>query len=63
MASAVEKPDWLNISDLKAFNSPVAKSYPVMGIPANVIISKEGKIIASNLTGDDLEKKIDSLFR
>lgn len=54
---------WPNISDLKATNSPVYSKYPIMGIPANVIISQDGKIIASNLTGEELEKKIFSLFQ
>jgi thiol-disulfide isomerase/thioredoxin len=61
-ASEVEKFNWLNISDLQAFKSGVAKTYPIFGIPANVIINQEGKIIASNLTGDELENKITSLI-
>ncbi len=62
-ASEAEQFNWYNISDLQAFKSGVARSYPIMGIPSNVIIDREGKIVASNLTGDDLEKKIDALMQ
>lgn len=62
-ASEKEQLQWPNVSDLMAAKSPVIKSYPVNGIPANVIIDQQGKIIASNLTGKDLEEKIKALFR
>ncbi|SEW53836.1 TlpA family protein disulfide reductase [Chitinophaga arvensicola] len=62
-ASEKEQMSWANVSDLMADKSPVVKSYPVMGIPANVIIDQQGKIVSSNLIGTDLEEKIKSLFR
>ena len=62
-ASEAEKLQWINVSDLKAFNSSVAKTYPIFGIPANVIIDQEGKIVASNLTDHDLENKMSSLLK
>jgi len=62
-ASEKEGMSWPNVSDLLADKSPVIKSYPVNGIPANVIIDQQGKIIASNLLGEELEKKIKTLFR
>lgn len=61
-ASTIENIPWPNISDLKAFSSPVAKLYPIMGIPANVIIDSSGKIVASNLIGKELEEKIQTLL-
>jgi thiol-disulfide isomerase/thioredoxin len=61
-ASAVEQLRWLNVSDLQAFKSGVTKNYPIFGIPANVIIDNKGKIVASNLLGDDLEKKLKELI-
>lgn len=62
-ASQKEGMTWPNVSDLLADKSPVIKSYPVNGIPANVIIDQQGKIVASNLIGDELEEKIKTLFR
>ncbi len=61
-ASDFEKMNWSNLSDLKAMESKIVRNYSVSSIPANVIIDRDGKIIASNLVGDDLEKKIHSLF-
>ncbi|MFP3831420.1 TlpA family protein disulfide reductase [Chryseobacterium sp. SIMBA_028] len=47
--------NWLQISDLKFWKSPVAKSYEVDELPFNVIIDGEGTIIAKNLHGKELE--------
>ncbi len=47
--------NWLQISDLKFWKSPVAKSYEVDELPFNVIIDGEGNIIAKNLHGKELE--------
>jgi thiol-disulfide isomerase/thioredoxin len=62
-ASEKENFSWPNISDLKGFSSEIIRQYQVSGIPANVIIDQHGKIIASNLVGADLEKKIDELMK
>jgi len=50
--------NWIHASDLKAWDCAPAKLYGVQSIPANVLIDKEGKILAKNLRGEDLEKKI-----
>ncbi|MFZ4928592.1 TlpA family protein disulfide reductase [Chryseobacterium sp. Mn2064] len=47
---------WVQISDLKFWKSPVAKTYEVDELPFNVIINGEGTIIAKNLHGKDLEE-------
>ena len=54
---------WKHVSDLKFWACAPAKTYKVSGIPFTVLIDKEGKIIAKNLRGDDLEKKLEELFR
>lgn len=43
--------NWLNVSDNKAFGSPVAKLYRVRAIPANFLVSTEGKTVARHLRG------------
>lgn len=53
---------WKHVSDLKFWNCAPAKTYKVSGIPFTVLIDKEGKIIAKNLRGEDLEKKLEELF-
>ncbi|MDR6922633.1 MULTISPECIES: TlpA disulfide reductase family protein [Chryseobacterium] len=47
--------NWIQVSDLKFWKSPVAKSYEVDELPFNVIIDGEGTILAINLHGKELE--------
>lgn len=53
---------WKHVSDLKGWESAVAKLYQVEGIPATFILDKEGKIVAKNLRGAELEAKVKSLL-
>ncbi|QBA21093.1 TlpA family protein disulfide reductase [Chryseobacterium indologenes] len=50
--------NWIQISDLKFWKSPVAKLYEVDELPFNVIIDGQGTIIAKNLHGQELENFI-----
>lgn len=61
---AIEKDGltWTQVSDLKYFNSEAAKTYSINAIPATVLLDKEGRIIARNLRGEELEKKLAELF-
>lgn len=54
---------WPQMSDLKGWDSEVAKAYAVKGIPATVLIDKEGKIAARDLRGTDLLRKIEELLK
>lgn len=55
---------WKNhVSDLKFWQSPVVQLYNFNAIPTNVLIDKEGKIIAKNLRGEELEKKLAAIFK
>lgn len=54
---------WDNVSDLKGWKNFVSKSlYKVSSIPANFLLDPSGKIIAKNLRGADLQKKLDEIF-
>jgi peroxiredoxin len=53
---------WKHTSDLLGWKNEAAKLYGVMSIPANFLLDKEGKIIASNLRGADLENKLAELL-
>ncbi|MGQ9864098.1 MAG: peroxiredoxin family protein [Bacteroidia bacterium] len=53
---------WLQVSDLKGWQSGAAQTYGVNAIPATVLINPEGKIIARNLRGMRLQKQLESLF-
>lgn len=53
---------WVHVSPLKGWDCPVAKRYHVTGIPKMFLLDPEGKIVAVDLRGEDLEKKVDSFF-
>ncbi len=61
---AIEKDNlgWSHVSDLKGWKNEVAKMYSVRSIPHTVLVDREGKIIARNLRGDGLERKLASIF-
>lgn len=46
---------WTHISDLKFWESSVVPLYGINGIPYNVLIDPDGKIIATELRGSNLE--------
>lgn len=62
--NAIEKDKriWTNVSTLQEFETPVTYQYAVTSLPANFLIDATGKIIAKNLHGEDLRRKIESLF-
>ncbi len=49
---------WQQISDLKYWNSDAVALYNLSGIPFNVLIDPQGKIIATDLRGNDLQTKL-----
>ncbi len=53
---------WSHVSDLKFWDCAPAKVYGVQGIPANFLLDPEGKIVATNLRGDDLGAKLKEIY-
>jgi peroxiredoxin len=53
---------WTQVSDLKFWNNAVAVQYGVRAVPQNFLLDKEGKIIAANIKGDELTKKLNEIF-
>ena len=53
---------WTQVSDLKYWYNAVAKLYDIKAVPQNFLIDPNGKIIARNLRGEDLLKKLDQLL-
>lgn len=53
---------WPQISDLKGWDNEARKVYGISGVPANFLISPEGKIIGAHLMGEALNKKLAELF-
>ncbi|MHA4844888.1 redoxin family protein [Flavitalea antarctica] len=62
---AIEKDNlrWTQVSDLRFWDSEPAKLYGIRGIPGNVLLDKSGKIVARNIHGEELEKKLDELLK
>lgn len=55
--------NWVHVSDLKYWDNEVAKQYGINSIPANFLVeASTGNIIATNLRGKNLEKKIAELL-
>lgn len=53
---------WNHVSNLKYWQDPVAALYSVRGIPAAFVLDKEGRIVAKNLRGRQLDAKIEELL-
>jgi len=58
-----DKLNWQHISDLKYWNSAAAPLYGFDGIPYNVLIDPQGKIIATDLRGSALPIKLAELLK
>ena len=71
----MKKPDWEaaiendgliwphHVSDMKGWRNEASKLYGVRGIPANFLIDGDGVIVAVNLRGEELEKKLKKMTR
>jgi peroxiredoxin len=58
-----DKLTWTHISDLKQWESSVVNLYHFEGIPFNVLVDPQGKIIASELRGEELDKKLAEVLK
>ena len=55
---------WVNVSTLQGFDNPAAKEYVVESIPTNFLIDcSNGVIIAKNLRGEAVLKKLEELLK
>lgn len=57
-----DKLSWNHVSNLQFWQDPIARAYGVRSIPATFIIDEQGNVIAKNLRGPALEKKISELL-
>ena len=58
-----DKLAWTNISDLQFWNSPVVSLYGFDGIPFNVLVDPQGKVIAESLRGPGLEARLSEVLK
>ncbi|MBK7131811.1 MAG: AhpC/TSA family protein [Bacteroidales bacterium] len=54
---------WIHVSDIQYWNSVVVPLYKIESIPTNLLLDKDGKIIASNLRGEKLQEKLAEIFK
>jgi peroxiredoxin len=55
--------NWTQVSDLKGWANEVGKLYGIRAIPQNLLLDREGRIVAKNLRGEALESKLAELFQ
>jgi len=54
---------WYHVSDLKGWKNEVSDMFGIRSIPQNLLINPEGKIIARNITGSDLEITLEKVLK
>ena len=54
---------WAQLSDLQGWSNAVAQQFGIFSIPQNFLIGPDGKIVAKNLRGPALEKKLSALLK
>ena len=53
---------WVNVSDLKFWDSEAVSLYGVESIPANFLIDRQGSIMTKNMKGDALDRRLSEIF-
>ena len=53
---------WTQVSDLKGWKNEAGVLYGIRSIPSNFLIDPQGKIIARNLRGKQVEEKLKEIF-
>jgi peroxiredoxin len=54
---------WTQVSDLKGWSSSVVPLYNIQGIPFNVLVDPQGKVIAESLRGPELESTLAKVLK
>lgn len=62
MASKRDLVSWPQISDSLGLQSPLAAAYNVTALPMSFLMDPDGRIIARNLRGEELEAKLKELL-
>jgi len=62
-AIATDNLTWPHVSDLKGWGNEVAAQFKITGIPQNFLVGPDGKIVAKNLRGPALYKKLEQLLK
>ena len=61
-AVEVDNINWIQVSDLQGVDSEIATKYGVYVTPTTFLIDPDGKILAKNLKGEELNNVLEELF-
>lgn len=63
--AAIKKDElpWYHVSDLKGWKNEVSELFGIRSIPQNLLINPEGKIIARNIAGNELEETLNRFLK
>jgi alkyl hydroperoxide reductase subunit AhpC len=53
---------WVHLSDLKGWETVASEVYNIKAIPASLLVDPTGKIVARDLRGEKLGKKLQEIF-
>lgn len=53
---------WTQVSDLKGWDNQVCKMYGVESVPKNFLIDPDGRIVAKDLRGSELNRKLSEIL-
>jgi hypothetical protein len=53
---------WHQVSDLQGWQNATSAQYGIKAIPSNILIDKNGIIVAKNVFGDKLKEKLKELL-
>jgi len=54
---------WNHVSDTRGWQNAVAALYNIRSIPQNLLLDPEGKIVAKNLRGEELQSKLKEILK
>ncbi|MBC6112589.1 redoxin domain-containing protein [Pedobacter fastidiosus] len=54
---------WNHVSDLKGWANTAASAHGVKSVPASFLLDRDGKVIAKDLRGEALNKKLSEIFK
>ena len=61
-AIADDKLEWDQVSDLQGWKNSTSDQYGIKAIPSNVLLDKNGTIIAKNIFGEKLQQKLSEII-
>jgi thiol-disulfide isomerase/thioredoxin len=58
-----DKYTWPQVGDMKGWENAASQQFGILGIPFNMLLDPNGVVIARNLRGEALEKKLEEILK